>query len=247
MGSQPLSGVSTGTWWELRFTRPSSERQGSFGLDLVAALRVWRRHPFLPALSLLVWAAPALLPSESPWGVVAVALAVLLVGYPGTERIWYQRAFADEAMSPRDVWRSLWRFFWPFLRLAILVVLLMSMLLLPLALTRPGDETALFVLLTLFFLLTDVALTFVVPALTFSARNVREAARIGVAMIRDQWPRSAWYALAPPLAVLVLVRAPLVFGRLGSIGRVTTAVGATLMSLAFKGAIARFFLMRTKG
>jgi hypothetical protein len=51
---------------------------------------------------------------------------------------------------------------------------------------------------------------------------------------------------APPLAVLVLVRAPIVFGRLGSIGRFATAVGATLMSLAFKGAIVRFFLMRTE-
>jgi len=182
----------------------------------------------ISCLPRVIWQARSHSTTASPLCVVpenAVALAVLLVGYPGTERIWSQRAFADEAMSPRDVWRSIWRFFWPFLRLAILVVLLMSMLLLLLALTRPGDETALFVLLTFFFLLTDVALTFVVPALTFSARNVREAARIGVAMIRDQWPRSAWYALAPPLAVLVLVRAPLVFGRLGSIGRVTTASG----------------------
>lgn len=231
----------------MRSTRPSSERYASFGPDLVAAIRLWRRHPFLPALSLLVWAAPALIPREAPWGVLALVFAILLVGYPGTERIWYQRAFEGQAVSPREVWRSLWRFFWPFLRLAILVMLLMFIVSFPLELTRRGDERAFLVLLALFFLLTDVALTFVVPALTFTTRRVREAVRIGLAMIRDQWPGSAWYALAPPLAVLVLVRAPLLFGRLGSIGRFATAIGATLMSLAFKGAIARFFLMRTEG
>ena len=107
---------------------------------------------------------------------------------------------------------------------------------------RPGAN----VVLTLFFLLTDVALTFVVPALTFSTRKVREAGRIGLVMIRDEWPGSAWYALAPPLAVLILVRAPLEFGRLGSIGRFATAVAATLLSLAFKGAVARFFLLRPR-
>lgn len=228
----------------MRSTRPSSERQGSFGPDLVAAVRAWQRHPFLPALSLLVWAAPCLLPSESLWDVVAVALAVLLVGYPGTERIWYQRAFAGQAMSPREIWRSLWRFFWPFLKLTILVGPLAFMVSLPVQLTFPENAGALILVLTVFSLLADVALTFVVPALTFSTRKVREAVRIGLVMIRHQWPGSAWYALAPPLAVLVLVRAPIVFGRLGSIGRFATAVAATLLSLAFKGAIARFFLMR---
>jgi hypothetical protein len=229
----------------LRPTWPSSKKDAAFGPNLVAALRAWRRHPFLPALSLLVWAAPALLPSESPWDIVAGALAVLLVGYPGTERIWYQRAFVGQAMSPREIWRSLWRFFWPFLRLAILVGILMFMVSLPVQLTFPENVRALVVVLTPLFLLTDVALTFVVPALTFSTRKVREAGRIGLVMIRHEWPGSAWYALAPPLAVLVLVRAPLVFERLGSVGRFATAIGATLMSLAFKGAIARFFLMRT--
>lgn len=232
---------------KLRATRPSSQRHASLGQDFVAALRAWRRHPLLPALSLLVWAAPALLPSESPWDVVAVPLAVLLVGYPATERIWYQRAFASQAMSPHEVWLSLRHFFWPFLRLAILVGSFGVIVSLPVQLTLPDNEWALVVVLTVVFLLTDVALTFVVPALTFSTRKVREAARIGLVMIRDQWPGAASYALAPPLAVLVLVRAPLVFGRLGSIGRFATCVGATLLSLAFKGAIARFFLMRTQG
>ena len=230
----------------MRSTWPSSKKDAALGPNLVAALRAWRRHPFLPALSLLVWAAPALLPSESPWDIVAGALAILLVGYPGTERIWYQRAFVGQAMSPREIWRSLWRFFWPFLRLAILVGLLMMMVSLPVQLVFPENGRALVVALTPFFLLTDVALTFVVPALTFSTRKVREAGRIGLVMIRHEWPGSAWHALAPPLAVLVLVRAPIVFGRLGSIGRFATAVGATLMSLAFKGAIARYFLTRTE-
>jgi hypothetical protein len=225
---------------------PSSEKRESFGADLVAALRVWRRHPFLPLLSVLIWAVPALLPAEPPWDIVSGALVVLLVGYPGTERIWYQRVFAGGALSPREIWRSVWRFFWPFLRLAIIVGLLAIVVSLPIGLTLPKEETALVIVLTLFFLLVDVALTFVVPALTFSTRKVREACRIGLAMIRYEWPGSAWYTLAPPLALLVLVRAPLLSGRLGSLGRFAMAVAATLLSLAFKGAIARFYLLRTE-
>ena len=230
----------------MRSTWPSSKKDESFGPNLVDALRAWRQHPFLPALSVLVWAAPCLLPRESPWDVAAVALAVLLVGYPGTERMWYRRAFEGQEMTPREIWRSLWRFFWPFLRQAILVGLLVIIVSLPVQITSPDNATALVVVLTPFFLLTDVALTFVVPALTYSTQKVQEAVRIGLVMIRHEWPGSAWYVLAPPLAVLVVVRAPFVFGRLGSVGRFATAVGATLMSLAFKGAIARFFLMRTE-
>lgn len=229
----------------MRSTWPSSTKDESLGPNLVAALRVWRRHPFLPALSVLVWAGPCLLPNESPWDVVAVALVVLLVGYPGTERIWYQRAFEGQAMSPREIWRSLWRYFWPFLRLAIIVGLVMTVVSLPFQPTSPEKRSAFVVVLTLFVLLSDVALTFVVPALTFSTRKVREAGTIGLVMIRQEWPRSAWYALTPPLAVLVFARAPFVFGQLGPIGRFATAIGATLLSLGFKGAIARFFLARS--
>src|SRR6266542_3877687 len=66
----------------------------------------------ISCLPRVIWQARSHSTTASPLCVVpenAVALAVLLVGYPGTERIWYQRAFADEAMSPRDVWRSIWR------------------------------------------------------------------------------------------------------------------------------------------
>jgi hypothetical protein len=55
----------------------------------------------------------------------------------------------------------------------------MIMVSLPVQLTLPNNKTALVVELTLFFLLTDVALTLVVPALTFSTRKVREAAGSG--------------------------------------------------------------------
>lgn len=137
------------------------------------------------------------------------------------------------------------RHFWPFLRLAILVVIFgyLAFALSPtVGLTTSDDSTAFLVALSVFFVVVDVALTFVVPALTFTTRDVRNAFLIGFAMIRDDWPRSAWYAVAPPLALLLFVRAPLLSEEIGSVLRFLFVVFATLLALAFKGAIARHYL-----
>ena len=229
---------------------PSLGFGGSFGADLVDAIRVWRRHPFLPLASLVVWAAPALVPVEPPWDSGIVVLFILLVGYPATERIWYQQAFAVEAVSPRELWNSVRHFFWPFLRLGILiglVILIPGILLLPTAfrLTLPEDRIPFLLAVSMLVLMADIGLTFVVPALTFSTRKIHEALRIGLTMIRDDWPSSAWYAFAPPLALLLFVRAPLVSESIGPVLRFLAVVMATLMNLAFKGGIARYYLRRT--
>jgi hypothetical protein len=219
--------------------------RGSFATDLGVAIRVWARHPFLPLLSLGVWAGPSLLPSKPPWDVISVVPYILLVGYPGTEREWYRRAFAGRAFRPRELVSSVAHHFGPFLRLAAMVLLPFALLFaLPpaIGLRIWIDRTAFFVGMFVFFLFVDLALTFVVPALTFTTRKVSDAARIGFAMIRDDWPRSGWYALTPPLALLLLVRAPLLSREIGSAVRWVLPVVATLLALAFKGAIARHYL-----
>src|SRR3989442_10207954 len=50
----------------------------------------------------------------------------------------------------------------------------------------------------------DFALTFVTPALAFTTRSAWRALGIGLAMIRQTWPRSALYVLCPPLALSVM-------------------------------------------
>src|SRR5438046_9312972 len=50
----------------------------------------------------------------------------------------------------------------------------------------------------------NLALTFVTPALASTGRSVVRAWDIGLAMIRQTWPRSALYVLCPPLALTLL-------------------------------------------
>jgi hypothetical protein len=90
-------------------------------------------------------------------------------------------------------------------------------------------------------MLVDFALTFVTPALAYSTRRVREALRMGLRMIREQWPRSSAYVIVAPLAVQLMyrvVRPTQVRAALA----VPVAVASGVIGLAFKGAIARFYL-----
>lgn len=102
-------------------------------------------------------------------------------------------------------------------------------------------KTDVVVVTTLITLLVDFTLTFVTQALAFSTRRVRTAFRIGLRMLRDQWPRSAWYATVPPLAVIILLR---VFQpeALGEPAQTSLGVAATLLNVWFKGATAAFYL-----
>src|SRR6266436_2100774 len=50
----------------------------------------------------------------------------------------------------------------------------------------------------------DFALTFVTPALAYTTRSAARGRGIGFAMIRQTWPRCAFYVLCPPLAVNIL-------------------------------------------
>jgi hypothetical protein len=86
----------------------------------------------------------------------------------------------------------------------------------------------------------DLALTFATPALAFSTRTATEALRMGLRMLRDHWPRTAWYALMPPLAVVVLLRV----AQAQETSRVVVilSVFGALLNLWFKGATAAFYL-----
>jgi hypothetical protein len=89
------------------------------------------------------------------------------------------------------------------------------------------------------FIAMDFALTFVTPALAYTTRSAVRALDIGVAMIRQEWPRSALYVLCPPLA-LNLLSYIFPVGGLG-LQLVLTSI-LVLMGLLAKGAIAAFYI-----
>jgi hypothetical protein len=85
----------------------------------------------------------------------------------------------------------------------------------------------------------DLALTFVPSALVFTTRSARQALRIGLAMIRQTWPRSGLYLLCPPLALNMLNS--IYPTEILAVNVVTTA-GLGLLALLAKGATAAFYL-----
>jgi hypothetical protein len=85
----------------------------------------------------------------------------------------------------------------------------------------------------------DLALTFVTSALVFTTRSARQALRIGLAMIRQTWPRSGLYLLCPPLALNMLNS---IYPTEILVVNVVTTAGLGLLALLAKGAIAAFYL-----
>lgn len=219
--------------------------------DLRASLRVWGAAPLLPLTSVALFLTSYI---PEPWWWLGLPAFLFAVGWVGSERIWYLRIYRNEGTTPRELWRMTWAFFWRFVRLGLLAAIVWSPLLIlafrniandpdkaESAFTTPSVWIASAVLT----LVIDFALTFVAPALAFSTRRVREALRLGVRMLRDQWPRTAWYALVPPLAVVLMLRvtgAP----SLDLPARIAVSIGSTLLNLWFKGATAAFYLRRVE-
>ncbi|HVL38251.1 MAG TPA: hypothetical protein VM328_02560 [Fimbriimonadaceae bacterium] len=175
------------------------------------------------------------------------------MGWFGSERIWYLRIYRHEAITVWELWRITWAFFWRFVRLGILTAVVWSPVLILAFRNSPngtvGPEKAfsapsVWIASAILTVAIDFALTFVTPALAFSTRRVREALRLGIRMLRDHWPQTAWYAVVPPLALLFMFRLtdP---SSLNLFWRMAVSAGSTLLNLWFKGATAAFYLRRT--
>jgi hypothetical protein len=209
-----------------------------FGADLRKALAVWSRQPLLPLLSVLWWTGPTAVPSADPIFVPLFVIVVLFLGWPGTEREWYRRAFAGEALRVSEIWPTTRRFFGPFLRLGLLASPFVVAYFVVFLAFGVGSAPAIAAFAVLAFAF-GVTFTFVTPALTFTTPSARRAFDIGIAMLRAHWPGAAPYALTPAAVTAAeVVIAPLAGP---SVILITTAV-ATLASLALKGATAAFYL-----
>ncbi len=185
-----------------------------------------------------------------------VADLLFTTGWVGTERVWYLRAYRGKATHPGELWRLTLAFVVRYVLLGLLASspLWLIIFLRVWQVTRttpvgshpsppyfsPIEE---FLLSLVFVVLMDVLLTFVTPALAYTTRRVGKALGIGWGMLRDEWPRSAGYALVPPLALL-LTSQTLPESILGRFGRLVLGVVFALLNLWFKGATAAFYLRR---
>jgi hypothetical protein len=222
-------------------TAEAASRADDFGADLRQALAVWSRQPLLPVISVLFWTLPSGVSTNDAVYFVLAVVVILFLGWPGTEREWYRRAFAGENFPPSEIWPTSRRFFGPFFRLGLLVSPFF-VLLIGLSLWSRSAPIVDGLSLVLVFAL-DVLLTFVTPALTFATSSARTAFSIGLGMLRANWPAAAPYALTPALVVIFGTQAVLqpVIGPGGAL--VGTAL-AGLLALALKGATVAFYLRR---
>jgi hypothetical protein len=218
--------------------RPDLPSDQGFFADLRAATEVWKRHPFLLLLHLTLWASFVFI----RFWPVTIPVALIEVGWPGVERIWYLRAFNGSTIAPYELAR-LWRaFFWRFALLGLVVFVPFSIVIAAVRFDiNSGSQRA--IEFAVFIVAIDFALTFVTPALSFTTRRVGEGLRLGLRMIRTEWPRCALYVLAPPLAIQAVIGLRWI-APLGAVGSYAISGVAAVLGLAFKGATAAFFLRR---
>jgi hypothetical protein len=219
----------------------AASRADDFGADLRQAIAVWPRQPLLPIISMLWWTLPVDVSGNDALLIALGIVMILFLGWPGTEREWYRRAFAGEILHPSEIWPTNRRFFGPFLRLGLLLLpVVFPLMIVYIVWYESAPVVSLFALLVLFFIL-DVALTFVTPALTFTTSSAKGALSVGLAMLRAHWPASAPYVLTPAL-IFILGAQTLLAPMVGQGGVLAATALAGLLSLALKGATVAFYL-----
>ena len=184
-----------------------------------------------------------------PWialvALIYLPVSIFIVGFVGTQRVWFMRAKTGSSLKGREVWRMSWNFFGRYLVLGILSVPILVLGALPTIMHRvqaPGEPVHYGILFYVAVFVVDVLATFVSPALALSTRRVRVAIPAGIRMLIRTWPDSFWYAAAPPLTFLALgVNA--VRNSLGLASAVIIAgVVAPLIGLWTKSATVLFYL-----
>lgn len=232
---------------------PTDVRPGQAGFleDAQRALHVWRTRPALPAMTTALAIVAAVASSDLTGNVLAGLVGLALLGWVGSERLWYLRAYTGASLSVLTALRAAFAYWGRFFALFFLTCLISLPLSLPavFALYRAGRDASdngqvdvplwstLYLLAV--SLLIDFLLTFVTPALVFTSRRARDAVSIGLTLLRRTWRHSAAYVLFPPLAVLILTRFST--GPVGW-GGAALIVVSSLFNLLAKGATAAYYL-----
>ena len=224
----------------------------SFRQDLGQAAGVLVSNPLLPALTaVLTGSAVALDRLGHWWAAPGLALDLFVMGFAGTQRVWFLRGFRYRSLDPDEIWPMTLTFVSRFLLLGLFtgVPLFAALLVLRglgVTLTSashaahrpvPGSRD----LLIGACVVADVVLTFVTPALALSVRSSRKALRLGFRMLRETWPSSAFYALTPGLALFaVSALAPKPAD--GTLAIALVAAAGGILALWFKGAVVAFYV-----
>lgn len=221
-----------------------------FVADVSSAARALMSQPTVALVSILLWSLPVLMtppkpgPAHvNPWLFVAdVALLLFMCGWAGAKRVFFLRHREGKAITLGHLLGLVKAFMGRFLALGFVVGLALIPFAIALAVLvgSPKTHSTQFRVGTMSFaVIMDFSLTFVPAALAFTTRSVVRALDIGFAMIRQTWPRSALYALCPPLA---LCTNNLIYPMNLPALRLIVAAGVAVVALLAKGATVAFYL-----
>jgi hypothetical protein len=203
--------------------------------------------PVIYILLFVVLATPSLLDAQASGGLSFLLLPVSLfaVGFRATARLWYLRIWRDSQLAVGQAWSVSWRFLGRMFVLGLIVVVPMAVVVgLGYAAASASGLSRLAALTAAVAasgFVADVVLTFIVPALVFSTPSAGIACQLGLRMLRQHW-RHAWpYLITPPLALQAVSQLPLAVNDLPVV-YLALQVVISLIDLAFKGAIAAYYL-----
>lgn len=168
---------------------------------------------------------------------VFLPLLIFFGGFMGTQRLWYQRAFAGDHITGKEAWSSAWQFVPRFVVFGFVTGLPM----IPFWVLGLVSEWVQWASLVVSWILIDVWITFAVPALVYSTRRTSEALTIGWRLLRLHWQQVRWHALVPPLVIILGART---MPGLTEGAWVVSVISVTgwMANLYFKGAQARLYL-----
>jgi hypothetical protein len=214
--------------------------------DLKASVSAWGKAPFLPVLTVLLGVVPE--PARrtllGDWAqVITFGLGLLSIGWLGTQMIWYQRVFDGQSLHPRELIpvtvRFILRYFLLFALLLIPAATLAALLWFFVrfradSFQSPAGRGSLVVLIVVL----QIAVTFIIPALAYSTSKVRKAIPIGLRMLGSGWPENWRYVMVPAAFMGAITG----LSWLMPSGLIGWSIVGALGSLAFLGAIARYYL-----
>lgn len=251
-GDPPASKVQ-----ESRAPRPATASPvippGTSGLwaDVGRSFAVWRRQPLLPMSTALFGLTTAWGASSWPGASMVGLVLVGLLGWLGSERLWYLRAYSGESLTLLAAWRASFTYWGRFVRTGLCIAPLIVLLTLPVvpALNEVAESGApaadaslpsgVIIYCAGVMLVLDFALTFVTPALVFSTTSAFAALRVGLALLRRSGRHALGYILLPPLAVLVVTQGTTEADHWSA---ACLLVVGSLLSLLAKGATAAYYL-----
>lgn len=172
-----------------------------FAGDLVGAVRALARVPLVPLITIGLVVLGAALTGQIFF--VSLPLSLFETGWAGTQQIWTLGVEVDRPVSTDEVWLVTWRYVGRYFLLSLSYAPIMILLTYILIWRQDGlvfSDNIRYVFAGPLVLI-EIALTFVVPALAFSTRSLRQAFRIGLRLLRRNWRRDFVYAIAPAVTL----------------------------------------------